>query len=74
MKQHQEDEEFVFIDFDKVNVGQHPCRIIAVMKIPGVYQIVFSNAASWFRGKDLAYRIVVLDPVSLEDEVVNPND
>ena len=44
------------------------------MKIPGVYQIVFSNAASWFRGKDLAYRIVVLDPVSLEDEVVNPND
>jgi hypothetical protein len=37
MKQHQEDEEFVFIDFDKVDVGQRPCRIIAVMKIPGIY-------------------------------------
>ena len=44
------------------------------MKIPGIYQILFSNAASWFRGKDLAYRIVVLDPVSLEDEIVYQDD
>lgn len=70
MVEHEEDEEFGFIDFQKVDVEKRPCRIVAVMKIPGLYQIIFSNQGSWFRAKELAYRINVLDAVSLPEELV----
>ena len=43
MREHEEDEKFIFIDFDKVDVGKKPCRIISIMKIPGIYKITFNN-------------------------------
>jgi hypothetical protein len=43
MREHEEDEVFDFIDFDKIDVGRKPCRIITVLKIPGIYKITFSN-------------------------------
>jgi len=67
MRQHEEDEPFVFIDFDKVDVCKRPCRIITVMKIPGIYEVKFSNTSSWFRAKELAYRVLALEPESLGD-------
>jgi len=67
MREHEEDEPFIFVDFDKVDVCKRPCRIITVMKIPGIYEVTFSNVQSWFRGKELAYRVNVLEPKNILD-------
>ena len=38
-------------------------KVTFIAKEPGLYKIVLSNAHSWYRGKTIKIRYVVLEPV-----------
>lgn len=40
-------------------------------KEPGVYKILWSNSHSWFKGKELVYRVIILKPIIEEPVIKN---
>lgn len=64
--------EIVLLKGEKISFEKNAYRLSLLLKKTGLYKICFDNNHSWFKGKELRYRVFLLEPDKCDFKYVFP--